>query len=81
VIGFFGGVFGVVLGWLVGRIINFGANQYIVSQGGTAGSLFSVPLWLVAAAIGFSIFVSLAAGLYPARRAARLDPIHALRHD
>ena len=81
VIGFFGGIFGVVLGWLVGRIINFGANQYIVSQGGTAGKLFSVPLWLVAAAIGFSIFVSLAAGLYPARRAARLDPIHALRHD
>ena len=81
VIGFLGGVFGVGLGWIVGRIINFGANQYIVSQGGTPGSLFSVPLWLVAAAIGFSIFVSLAAGLYPARRAARLDPIHALRHD
>jgi putative ABC transport system permease protein len=81
VIGFFGGIFGVVLGWIVGRIINFGANQYIVSQGGPPGSLFSVPLWLVAAAIGFSIFVSLAAGLYPARRASRLDPIHALRHD
>lgn len=81
VIGLLGGICGVVLGWVVGRIINFGANQYIVSQGGTAGSLFSVPLWLVAAAIGFSIFVSLAAGLYPARRAARLDPIHALRHD
>lgn len=81
VIGFLGGVCGVVLGWVVGRIINFGANQYIVSQGGTSGNLFSLPLWLVGAAVGFSIFVSLAAGMYPARRAARLDPIHALRHD
>jgi ABC-type antimicrobial peptide transport system permease subunit len=81
VIGFLGGIAGVVLGWAVGRIINFGANQYIVSQGGTAGNLFSLPVWLVASAIGFSIVVSLAAGVYPARRAARLDPIHALRHD
>ena len=81
VIGFCGGVFGVIIGWAVGRIINFGANQYIVSQGGTPGNIFSVPLWLIAAAIGFSIFVSLAAGIFPARRAARLDPIHALRHD
>ena len=81
VIGFLGGIAGVILGWVVGRVINFGANQYIVSQGGTAGNLFSLPLWLVASAIGFSIFVSLAAGVYPARRAARLDPIHALRHD
>ena len=37
VIGFFGGVFGVVLGWIVGRIINFGANQYIVESGRPSG--------------------------------------------
>ena len=80
-IGFLGGVAGVLLGWVVGRLINFGANYYIVSQGGTAGNLFSLPIWLISAAIGFSIFVSLAAGSYPARRAARLDPIQALRHD
>ena len=81
IIGLLGGVAGIMLGWVVGRIINFGANYYIVQQGGTAGNLFSLPLWLIASALGFSIFVSLAAGAYPARRAARLDPIHALRHD
>ena len=81
VIGFMGGIAGVLLGWVVGRLINFGANQYIVSQGGTAANLFSLPVWLIASAIGFSIVVSLAAGLFPARRAARLDPIQALRHD
>jgi putative ABC transport system permease protein len=80
-IGLMGGVGGVLLGWIVGRIINFGANWYIESQGGTAGQLFSMPFWLIASAIGFSIFVSLIAGSYPARRAARLDPIKALRHD
>jgi putative ABC transport system permease protein len=81
VIGLLGGLFGIALGWAAGRVINFGANLYIQQQGGTPGSLFSLPLWLIASALGFSLVVSLAAGSYPAGRAARLDPIHALRHD
>jgi ABC-type antimicrobial peptide transport system permease subunit len=80
-IGFFGGIAGVALGWLVGRIINIGANVYIQNQGGTPGNLFSLPLWLIGGAIGFSMAISLLAGSYPAARAARLDPIQALRHD
>jgi putative ABC transport system permease protein len=80
-IGFLGGAAGLVLGWLVGRLINFGANVYIQQQGGTPGNLFSLPLWLIAAAMAFSVLVSLMAGSYPAARAAKLDPIHALRHD
>jgi ABC-type antimicrobial peptide transport system permease subunit len=80
-IGCMGGVAGVALGWLVGRAINFGANVYIRSQGGPTGDLFSLPLWLIAGAIGFAFVVSLIAGSYPASRAARLDPIRALRHD
>ena len=81
VIGLLGGIMGIALGWVVGQVINFGANVYIQSQGGTAGTLFSLPWWLIGSAIGFSIVVSLIAGSYPASRAAKLDPIHALRHD
>jgi putative ABC transport system permease protein len=80
-IGLLGGSLGTALGWLVGKTINFAANIYIQNQGGTPGTLFSLPVWLIACAIAFSVFVSLVAGSYPASRAARLDPIQALRHD
>jgi putative ABC transport system permease protein len=81
VIGILGGVLGIAIGWIVGRIINIGANVYIQSQGGTPGTFFSLPLWLISGSIAFSVVVSLIAGSYPAQRASRLDPIQALRHD
>ncbi len=80
-IGLMGGVFGIVLGWAVGRVINAGANYYLSTQGVPASNLFLIPWWLTAGAIAFALVVSLIAGSFPAMRAARLDPIQALRHD
>ncbi len=80
-IGLFGGLFGIALGWAVGRVINAGANYYLQTQGVPAANLFLIPWWLMAGAIGFALIVSLVAGSFPAMRAARLDPIQALRHD
>jgi len=40
-----------------------------------------VPWWLVAGAIAFAVAVTLVSGLYPAARAARLDPVQALRYE
>jgi putative ABC transport system permease protein len=42
---------------------------------------FYFPLWLILGAMAFSVSVSLLAGLYPAMRAARVNPVEALRHD
>jgi putative ABC transport system permease protein len=79
--GLAGGMFGVFLGWGIGRVINLAANIYLSQQNIPSQKLWSVPLWLVGAAIGFSVIVSLAAGLYPAARAAKLDPVKALRYE
>jgi ABC-type antimicrobial peptide transport system permease subunit len=79
--GLLGGVFGVVLGWLIGRALTFGTNAYLARQQLPPIDLSSVPLWMVGAAIAFSIVVSLAAGIYPAARAARLNPVEALRYE
>src|SRR3984893_7075552 len=77
--GLVGGATGVTLGWAIGRLVNFGMNISLQRQNCPAAQIWSVPLWLVLGAIAFSIVVSLLAGLYPASRAARLDPVQALR--
>ena len=79
--GIVGGIVGVALGWAIGRIINLGTNVYLRRESLTPDNFWAVPWWLVAVAIGFSFLVSLISGLYPAGRAAKLDPVQALRYE
>jgi len=81
VMGLIGGFLGVGIGALIGFGMNFATNVYLRRQGLPPITVSSVPGWMVAAAIAFSIAVSLAAGLYPASRAARLNPVEALRYE
>jgi putative ABC transport system permease protein len=81
VMGFFGGIFGVAFGWLLGRAITFGTNVYLKRQSLNPIDLSSVPWWLVILALVFAVMVSLIAGLYPASRAAKLNPVDALRYE
>ena len=80
-IGLMGGAGGVVLGWAVSQVINFGLNLYIKQQGVKPQVLFAFPLWLILAALALAVGVSLASALYPAARAARLDPVESLRYE
>jgi len=81
VMGLLGGAFGVLLGWSIGRAINFGTTIWLRRQGLNPRNIWAVPWWLVLGAIGFAVLVSLCAGIYPASRAAQLDPVEALRYE
>jgi putative ABC transport system permease protein len=79
--GILGGIVGVALGWAIGQAINLGTNIYLKRQALPPEHFWAVPWWLVGAAIVFAFIVSLLSGLYPASRAARLDPVQALRYE
>jgi ABC-type antimicrobial peptide transport system permease subunit len=81
VMGLLGGILGVTFGWLLGRAVTYGTNVYLHRQNLNSIELSSVPWWLVLAALVFAVLVSLAAGLYPASRAAKLNPVDALRYE
>ncbi len=81
VMGLFGGILGVGFGWFIGRALTWGTNIYLHRQNLPSAHVFAVPWWLVLGAIAFAVGVSLAAGLYPASRAARLNPVEALRYE
>jgi putative ABC transport system permease protein len=67
---FIGGVIGVILGWLISFVITY----FNILQ--TQVSISSVLL-----AFGVSAGIGIVFGYYPARRAARLNPIEALRYE
>ena len=63
-----GGVFGILLGSAIGLAVHF-----------ITGFPVSLPVWSFALGLGFSATVGIVFGMYPAIRAARLDPIEALK--
>jgi putative ABC transport system permease protein len=79
--GLVGGLCGVTLGWLIGQALTWGTTIYLRRQDLPSVKISSVPWWLAASAILFAVIVSLAAGLYPASRAAKLNPVEALRYE
>lgn len=82
VIGVVGGILGVLIAWGIDGIANRLAYRFILKpQGASFIDFFSLPIYLSVGAILFALMVSILAALYPASRAARIDPVRALRHD
>jgi len=81
IIGFFGSVLGLLLGWLITRVANIVFNSYILKDREEVVELFYFPWWLILGSILFAVIVGVASGLYPASKAARVDPVMALRHE
>jgi ABC-type lipoprotein release transport system permease subunit len=82
VIGVVGGVIGVLVAWGIDALANRLAYRFILKpQGASFIDFFDLPPYLWLGAILFALIVSILAALYPASRAARIDPVRALRHD
>ena len=78
-IGAVGAVIGIGLGWVGTRIVALVMEAVMKREEMPVFDPFAMPLWLILVALLFGVAVSVAAGAYPARRAARVDPVEALR--
>jgi putative ABC transport system permease protein len=68
-----GAAMGLVIGWAMVQGIRLGFPKYM--------SEAATPTWAVVVAVGFSMLIGVVFGMFPAIKAARLDPIEALRHE
>ncbi len=80
IIGFFGGLGGVAIGWLGGVLFNYLINLLAGAFGGEKIDMFYTPYWFVILIMSFSSVVGLLTGFYPARRAAKINALEALRY-
>ncbi len=76
ILGIVGGIIGIVVGAIISAFIQYMGTMYI---GSSFQTLITVKL--IISALGFSLFIGVTSGLYPAYRAAKLNPAEALRYE
>ena len=81
-IGLAGGIIGSLAAWGIDVVANRLAYRFFLQPRNVSFiNFFALPPYLWLGAIAFAIVISIIAALYPAARAARIDPVKALRHD
>lgn len=80
IIGFLGGAVGIIFGFLGTYGVNAGVNALAKNFGGQQVNLFYISNSFILFIIIFSTIVGFVTGLYPSRRASRLNPLEALRY-
>lgn len=80
-IGFLGGLAGISLGVMVAALIGTIFNQISVNLGGIKLDIFQYPAGFLPSMIAYPILLAVVTGLYPAVRAAKINPLKALRYE
>jgi putative ABC transport system permease protein len=80
IMGLLGGIAGLLIGILGGQVFNLIINILARAFGGQSIQLFKYPLWFIITLMVVSGVVGFIAGFFPGKRAAKLDPLDALRY-
>jgi ABC-type lipoprotein export system ATPase subunit/ABC-type antimicrobial peptide transport system permease subunit len=80
-IAFFGGVSGILLGYLFGVGVSLIISVISVSRGGEYLAISKMPIYLIVGVIFVSVLIGFLTGLYPSKRAVKMSPLDALRYE
>lgn len=79
-IGMFGGLMGLLVSYILSFFVNASTGEAMVlGMQFQSGVKLIIPWWLAAGAIGVSMAVGMASGIYPAVKATRMSPLEAIR--
>lgn len=78
VIGFMGGIMGLVFSTINVNIIQFALKIFLQSKKVTQTVNITMPFWLILGSLAFSVVICIIAGVYPSRKASKMDPVQAL---
>ncbi len=80
-LGFLGGVFGLILSIVIGKVGTKIVDKYAGDIPVPIDQIAQFPWWLIVGVLAFTTLIGVFSGLYPAVRAARLNPVDALRYE
>ncbi|MDF2503575.1 FtsX-like permease family protein [Clostridium sp.] len=78
IIGFIGGIMGLIFSTININIIQLALRLFLQSKNIKETINFVMPSWLVLGSLAFSVLISVIAGIYPSRKASKMDPVEAL---
>jgi ABC-type antimicrobial peptide transport system permease subunit len=81
IMGFLGGVFGIFVGWLGGKLLGVGLSVFSVIKGVGVISVSSIPAIFVGLIVVLALLVGIGTGFYPAKRATKISALNALRYE
>ena len=76
-----GGIVGILIAYVLSAAINIFVNVLARQTGSTKLDIFVFPWQLLAFVMIFSVVIGIITGIYPARRASKLNPLNALRYE